>query len=415
MIFLFFAFISGLFTIVSCGGGGGGDSTVHTAFGTGTIQVDFGNVVLDHFSVETITLQNNGNSTGELGQIDLTQLNPPFSIIKDTCSGNKFAPSESCTIEVRFEPATVQGAYSDDFIIPGVTGGVCRTVYVSGNALAFNLSINQVDTANCPSTINLYVSVTDKDDNPVTGLNQSNFTLLENNILIDENPNDPNQNYLNFSNTVSGPLSAALALDQSGSIQAFTADVQTAAKSFITNLSDTDEAEIIKFAESVMVMAGFTSDKIVLEQAIDEDPQLDTSKTLLYDATWRAIEDTSIRNNRRAVILLSDGNDEVSVDHTLDDVVNHSSNKGVPIFTVGLGNIFTPVMQYLADTTGGQYFQAPTSSELKSIYDRISNLLSNQYLIEYSTNSCGAGTITLNLSVDLNGDYGEDSTSVVFP
>jgi VWFA-related protein len=319
---------------------------------------------------------------------------------------------------VRFEPSTCQGLYSDNFIITGEKETI-SDVSINGNALALNVSINQVDMTNCPDTIKLYVSVTDRNDNPITGLIESNFTLHEDNVLIDEYPNDLSRNFFYFTSPLTTPLSAALAIDYSGSTQPFINNIVTAAKSFIEQLTlapdlDPDEAEIIKFAATVELMTGFTSDKAVLDLAIDQDPQLDTTKTAFNEAIWQAINDTSVRNERRAVVVLSDGKNNEIVDHSLDDVVNEGLEKGVPVFTIGVGDEFSPVLQYLSDETGGQYFQTPTYDDLSSVYNQVASLLSNQYLIEYSTTSCGTGAITIEVAVDLlNFDHGEDSISIV--
>ena len=419
---------TGLVAFFGCGGGGGGGSTTLVAFGTGSIDVDFGNVVLDHFKVQTITLQNNGNTTGYLGQIDPTQLDgTPFSIVSDHCSNAQVAPSKSCSLEVKFAPTSSpdqgQGPYTAAFIIPGQTGAAARDVSLSGNALALKVAINQVDTVNCPATIKLYVSVTDRYDNPVTGLTQADFTLYENNALIDEYPLDPDQKFTNLTSPLTTPLSVALVLDDSGSVQGVIDDLKAAAKSFVDQLSldpdpDPDEAEIIKFASSVMAMtapSGFISNPVALKAAIDADPNMGQG-TQLYDAVFTAIEDTFNRNNRRAVVLFSDGTDTASVGYDLHAVIDQALLRGVPVFTIGLGNMSTSVLNDLGDETGGQYFIAPTSNNLTEVYTQVASLLSNQYLIEYSTASCGGGTTTLDVAVDLpNGDRGEGSITVDLP
>lgn len=325
------------------------------------------------------------------------------------------APSEKCTLQVRFLP-TSQGAFTDTFDIPSDDPNKdLATVSVSGDGRALNVSINQVDTDGCP-TVKLFITVTDSNDDPQTGLTQSDFFLFENDVLIDNYPNDPTQNF-NFSDTVTSPISVALALDYSGSVAKANAipDIEAAAKGFIDQLdlnNNTDEAEVIKFAASIELKQGFTFDEGALILAID-DPYLgDIGETELYDAVWRATNDTAGRTNqRRAVIVLSDGKDEGSA-KKLTEVIDNALEEGVPVFTIGLGDVFVPVMQQLADETGGQFFLAPTSSDLESIYLQISEVLANQYVIEYNSSSSGGGTIILDVEVDFNDLQGEDSREV---
>ena len=70
-------------------------------------------------------------------------------------------------------------------------------------------------------------------------------------------------------------------------------------------------------------------------------------------------------------------------------------------------------MQELAKQTGGQYFLANTASDLKEVYLKISQILSNQYLIEYPTASSGGNTVSLDVEVDNNGLQGADSRDAI--
>ena len=75
----------------------------------------------------------------------------------------------------------------------------------------------------------------------------------------------------------------------------------------------------------------------------------------------------------------------------------------VQIFTIGIGVVDNAVMQQLATETGGQFFYDPTASDLTAVYSKISQILSNEYTIEYTTSSAAGDTISLNVVVDDNG------------
>jgi VWFA-related protein len=278
---------------------------------------------------------------------------------------------------------------------------------VSGDAWALNTSINQVDTSGCP-TIRLFITVTDRNDTPVTALLQDEFTVWENN---------EKQDIDSISNKVATPISVALVLDYSGSIQQFIPDVEAAAKSFIDQLdlnNNTDEAAVVKFAASIEVEQAFTDAENSLSGAIGDTFNGSTDKTFLYDALWLAVDITSepARNDRRAVVVLTDGIDEGSVDHDLAEVIDSANEKGVPVFTIGLGNAFFPVLQTIAEDTGGQYFLAPTSGDLQAIYQQIADILTNQYVIEYQSPSSGGAIISLDVEIDANDLQGEDSRDI---
>jgi hypothetical protein len=200
-------------------------------------------------------------------------------------------------------------------------------------------------------------------------------------------------------------------------MQPFVADVESAAKSFLDILdlnNGTDEAEIIKFAEDIETKQAFTDDKNLLLIGIDDNYTGGIGETHLYDTLWQAIESASVSatNDRRAVVVVTDGFDEGSVNHQLPNVVEKANESGVPVFTVGLGNAYIFILQQLADETGGQYYFVPDSSDLESIYQSILNLLTNQYIVEYVSPSSGGETIDVDVEIDLGGLKGNDYKSV---
>ena len=170
---------------------------------------------------------------------------------------------------------------------------------------------------------------------------------------------------------------------------------------------------IIKFAASIETN-DFTDDYASIISAIEASYTGDMNQTRLYDAVWQAVEASAdpSRNDRRAVVVLTDGIDEGSIDHQIADVVENANERGVPVFTIGLGNVFIPALQQLADQTGGQYFLAPTEDELQSIYQSIAKILTYQYIIEYESPSTGGDLIDLDIEIDQDGKSGEDSKSI---
>lgn len=398
--------ISIIVGMVACGGGGGGSSDPappSTGITTSELDVQFGKTVLDHEKVETITLQNRGTTRTSIGQSELTDhLDAPFSIIDDQCSGQTLAPSATCSLKIQFLPTTQEKA-DDSFDIPTGTGQPNLIVNVSGEGKAFNVSINQIDTDACP-TVRLYVAVSDRADLPVTSLSAGDFFLLENGF---------EQDIISIEKGVATPFSVALALDYSFSIEDEIDGVEASAKSFIDQLTlnaSTDEAAIIKFAAGVDLKEDYTYNKNALVSAIEEGFSEDRSQTWLYEAVGQAVDITAdpARSDKRAVVVLSDGIDEGST-VTLTEIIDSARNQGVPVFTIGLGEVFLAALQELADETGGQYFSAPVSSDLQEIYRQITDILTNRYVIDYESSSSGGNDITVDVNIDQNGDQGEDT------
>ncbi len=109
---------------------------------------------------------------------------------------------------------------------------------------------------------------------------------------------------------------------------------------------------------------------------------------------------------------------------TLDQVIAYATQKGIPVFTIyyidpnlnggTYGN--TEVLQRMAKETGGQYLNSNTA-DLTTLFQQISNVLSNKYTITYTPTTCSSGsTVTLDVSVDDGISlHGQNSTKVSFP
>ena len=205
-------------------------------------------------------------------------------------------------------------------------------------------------------------------------------------------------------------------LDYSNSTIPVTLEMETAAKTFVDLLDPvTDEAEVIKFDQDIAVMQPFTENQVALKAAIDAaPPNLPRSGTHLYDALWQSIISTSLRSNPQlAIVAVSDGQDDLST-RTIEEVTAAAASSNVRIFTIGIGNVDNTVMQQLATETGGQYFFTPNISDLETVYATISEILSNEYAIEFTTSSVAGDTISITVVVDDGGQLGEFSiTNVV--
>lgn len=429
--------ITAAFLLGGCGvsgGGGGGGGTGGGGTPTGTPpdidvsanQLLFGGIVQNNFTDRTITIQNRGMLDLNIDRIaQADSLAPPFSLENDNCSQKTLASLRTCTLLVRFEP-TAQGAFSDTFDIPSNDPDENPvTVTVSGDGKGLNVSINQVSTS-CPSkTVTLYITVSDSTGNPLA-FTQDKFSLFENGTEI--NQGDPAKNFV-FSDTATSPQSIALVLDISASMELMAAipPMQAAAENFIGRLdfgsADPDRAEIIRFAKSIEpgTATGFTTISGVLTAAIYAPIPVDLDfrdGTAMYDAVEQAVADTAAQGpgRRRAVVVIADGRDNSSLNIDLNGLIDQALESGVPVFTIGLGDVNAENMQQLADETGGQYYYAPDESDLDAIYDQIAEIISSQYTLGYDSLSTCGDIISLDVVVD-DGSVlhlkGEDSRDII--
>ena len=102
-----------------------------------------------------------------------------------------------------------------------------------------------------------------------------------------------------------------------------------------------------------------------------------------------------------AAAALSDG---VPVStHSLTQVKNNAINKKVPIFTIGLGaSVNRTVLQDIANSTGGLFYEASTSQNLANIYQQLSSVLyEKQYTLKFNQLALGQG-INSSLTIGAN-------------
>ena len=267
---------------------------------------------------------------------------------------------------------------------------------------ALNVKISQIEA--CPrANATVYVSVTDQDGYAVTTLTKDDFEVIEQSLSLGTPTNDAPFVENNAS------LSVALVMDYSNSIRSVPANVaamEAAATSFIGQLGINDEAEIIKYGSTVQVAQAFTDDQIALEAAITTSLNVGDA-TALYDAVVLAVDHTAVRlKDRRAVIVITDGKDSDGTNtgtpgslNSLVDLIDDANDRGVPVFTVGLGTaIDIGVLEQMADDTGGTFSNTATSGNLLTIYNQLADLLfTNQYILTYNSGVDEGQAATLNV------------------
>ena len=235
--------------------------------------------------------------------------------------------------------------------------------------------------------VRLNVTVLDTAGHLLPGLEQNDFQVVEDGVL---------QDVTNFARDPQ-PISLALLLDTSVSMEPKLAIAQTAAIGFARRLTPRDVAEVIKFDSSAQVLQPFTTDLTLLERAIRRTEA--NGPTALYNALYVAFGEfkkerarTADEVRRQAVVLLSDGEDTSSV-VSFDLVLDEAKRADVMLFAIGLRpKTTTPnrgwneaefVLKKIALETGGRAHIIEDAKELPGIYDQIAQELANQYTLGY--------------------------------
>jgi len=236
--------------------------------------------------------------------------------------------------------------------------------------------VNQVVTDDFPMCLVLQI-IRDQNGDPITNLTRANFDVSE-----DGQPAVVSD--VRVVTQAQTNSSIVLVLDRSGSMDGQpTADLDQAAKTFVGLLGAGDRAAIINFDDTVQLMQDFTDDKQALDNAIDQT--WGGGSTALYDAVGSGIDKAAASGGRVAVIAMTDGRENASQSHTLTSVTAFAAQKGVPVFTIGLGSADTSALRQLANDTGGLFFQAPSSNDLNQLYTKISQQLAAQVQIWFES------------------------------
>jgi Ca-activated chloride channel homolog len=241
--------------------------------------------------------------------------------------------------------------------------------------------------------INLSLSVTDPQNNYVTDLTQKDFAVFEDGIRQE----------LSLFTHENLPISMVLMIDTSGSMDqppAKLAAAQTAAIRFIKTLRPQDLAEVVQFNDRSTTLQPFTNDHAALEAAVRRTQASGTTtlRNALYISLTELMRDRKAAElRRRAIVLLSDGEDTASL-ASEEQVLELARRSEINIYTVSLRqnpgkdekdfSEASYLLTALARDSGGRSYFPNSLSELDSVYDRIAEELRTLYSVGYvSSNS----------------------------
>ena len=222
----------------------------------------------------------------------------------------------------------------------------------------------------------LWLSATDKKGNFIADLAQEDFRLFE---------DGREQEILDFYKE-DRPIRMAILLDSSGSMKEKLPEVHEAAASFVDTLREKDQALLIDFDDKVFLVEDLTSDHERLKKAITSTEAI--GGTAVYDVLHAAYRKIGQFDGRKAVVLLSDGDDTAS-QFGFKRVLEEAKSNSAMIYAIGLGGggqgPRKSVLKDFSDYTGGRPFFVKKASELGEVYQRIAEELRTQYYIAYST------------------------------
>lgn len=145
-------------------------------------------------------------------------------------------------------------------------------------------------------------------------------------------------------------------------------------KDFVSKLRDgKDKAAVVKFIRRATVVSGLTTDKDILNAAID---------SISYDSGYGYYSGTdgsaglnealnileSSISEYQYVIFITDGEDN-GFSYSYDSLIERAIANHVVVYTVGMGSASESVLRTIASQTNGKYYHATTAVSSENVID----------------------------------------------
>jgi len=232
--------------------------------------------------------------------------------------------------------------------------------------------------------VNVVFTVTDKHGKRVTDLKQSDFRIVDD--------SKPAAEIRSFHAETNLPLQVGLLIDASSSVRDRFKFEQESAIEFLnqTVRRHYDDAFVVGFDATPEVTQDFTDDTESLAHGVRE--LRPGGGTALYDALYFACRDKLLKQpqkgpTRRAVILLSDGEDNQS--HvSREEAIEMAQRAEAIVYTIstnvsGTKGAGDKVLERMADATGGRAFFPFQIRDVSNAFAEIQDELRSQYAVSY--------------------------------
>jgi VWFA-related protein len=232
--------------------------------------------------------------------------------------------------------------------------------------------------------VNVVFTVTDKHGKQITELKQSDFQVLDDNRPVEQ--------IRSFRAETNLPLQVGLLIDASNSVRDRFKFEQEAAIEFLNQAIRLryDHAFVVGFDATPEVTQDFTDNTEALAHGVRE--LRPGGGTAMFDAIYFACRDKLLKSSRdiptrRAIILLSDGEDNLS--HvTREEAIEMAQRAEAVVYTIstnisGVKGQGDKVLERIADATGGRAFFPFQIRDVANDFAEIQNELRSQYAVSY--------------------------------
>ena len=260
---------------------------------------------------------------------------------------------------------------------------------------------------------NIFFTAADKHKRFISTLKRDDVRVLEDGVA---------QEIFTFQRNLELPLSLAILIDTSRSEERVLPELKAAAQMFLEAVmrANKDEAAVVSFTGEPTLEQGLTGNVARLRRAIErveyvppsgligggvvvggtppisDTQQMLAGSTAIWDAVWTTSNEIlrdSAEHTRRAIILLTDGQDTTSQVH-LREAIESAVKVDALVYAVGIGDRYSygideSSLKKITEATGGRAYFPRNERELRDAFAQIQRDLREQYLIAYSSSNKG--------------------------
>ncbi|HEY3161903.1 MAG TPA: VWA domain-containing protein [Vicinamibacterales bacterium] len=238
-------------------------------------------------------------------------------------------------------------------------------------------------SAQGPRERTMFVSAVDQKGEPVEGLGPNDFVIREDGAA---------REVLRVSRATE-PIDIAILVDDSAASEGVIPRVREGLRSFVARMSAGNEISIIGLADRPTILANYTSNPKLLQDAIGLLWARSRSGSTFMDALYEVARGLERRETPRAVIVpvMTDGGDFVNRHYEQVMPVVKSAGAAIHAVTVGTFMSSDPdelrnrgrVLSEGTKNTGGQRVNLLTPMAVQSSLERLARELSSQYKVVY--------------------------------
>ena len=159
---------------------------------------------------------------------------------------------------------------------------------------------------------------------------------------------------------------------------------------WVDKMRANDRAAVASFGEKISIVQDFTADKNAIKNAL-KTLTVSDNKTQLHQAIAKGMEmgrrtDAALPA-RRAIIILSDGEDDFPGGMTREEVVIAMKEDRIPLYAIGFsprghkGDANLKKLGEFARLSGGEFYEG-TGADLTKLYDSIQQKILRSFLVK---------------------------------